>query len=94
MASSETPVASTGLSPCCIGGFKHSGEAVGKIIDIGEWQAYISEPVTALSEPKKMIIFFSDIRGSLDINNKLIQDNFARCAILIGNSWTILLIYL
>lgn len=65
-------------STCCWTGFKHSGTPEGRVESLGGLDTYIAEPrLTTSGSHKKVLLFFSDIFGSLHINNKLLQDYFA-----------------
>ncbi|KAG2033014.1 dienelactone hydrolase [Suillus americanus] len=67
---------------CCSSGVKHTGTPVGRIEDLGGIQTYISDP-PASAATQKVILYLSDIWGSLFINNQLIQDYFASCGYLV-----------
>lgn len=78
MATTQSP-ALTQLSDCCIKGFKHTGNPSGKIIKLADLQTYLAEPTTSATQgPKKVLLFLSDVYGSLQINAKLLQDHFAQ----------------
>lgn len=66
-------------SSCCWTGFKHTGTPEGRVESLGGLNTYIAEPpANASSGPhKKVLLFLSDIWGSMYINNKLLQDYFA-----------------
>ncbi|KAJ6516854.1 Alpha/Beta hydrolase protein [Mycena vitilis] len=63
----------------CFTGLKHSGDAVGKTVPFADVPTYVSEPPASLSrdEPKKIVLFFSDVFGPFYVNNQLLQDYFA-----------------
>lgn len=74
----STPLTLSGpLGNCCTRSFKHEGEPVGRVENIAGFQTYISDPPDATSEPKKIILYFSDAFGPFYINAKLLQDYFA-----------------
>ncbi|KAG6831281.1 hypothetical protein H0H87_005745 [Tephrocybe sp. NHM501043] len=63
---------------CCFKGVKHAGDPAGRSIEIAGVPTYISEPPSQLTnEPKKIILYLSDIFGPFFLNNQLIQDYFA-----------------
>ncbi|EGN93570.1 hypothetical protein SERLA73DRAFT_97496 [Serpula lacrymans var. lacrymans S7.3] len=72
---SSTTLASAPAS-CCFTGVKHFGTPVGRVVDLGGLETYISEPKE--QGPQKIVmLFLADVWGSLWINNKLLQDYFA-----------------
>jgi dienelactone hydrolase len=74
MTSSTTLASAPG--DCCTKGFRHTGSPVGTTVIIAGVQTYVSEPKD-LDPKKKVVLFFSDIYGSLYLNNQLVQDYFA-----------------
>lgn len=77
-----SPTLASGPGSCCFSGVKHAGTPVGRIEELGGIQTYISDP-PASATTQKVILFLSDIWGSLFLNNKLIQDYFASCGYLV-----------
>ncbi|KAF8959819.1 dienelactone hydrolase family-domain-containing protein [Flammula alnicola] len=75
--SSTSPVLAGSVGECCVKGFKHEGEPVGRIETIADIRTYVSGPPANTTGPKKVILFFSDVYGPLYINAKLLQDYFA-----------------
>ena len=65
---------------CCFKGVKHTGEAVGRKIQIAGVDTYISEPPSEAQidrKPKGVILYFPDIYGPFFINAQLLQDYYA-----------------
>ncbi|KDQ51146.1 hypothetical protein JAAARDRAFT_211284 [Jaapia argillacea MUCL 33604] len=62
---------------CCVTGVKHSGTPQGYTIPLGGMETYVSEPKNGVEGVKRVILYLSDIWGSLFLNSKLIQDYFA-----------------
>jgi hypothetical protein len=73
-----SPTLASAPGGCCFSGVKHTGTPVGRVEDLGGIQTYISDP-PASATTHKVILYLSDIWGSLFFNNKLIQDYFASC---------------
>lgn len=61
---------------CCFQGVKHSGNPVGKTIDIAGISTYVVEPSSG-DQSKGIILFFADVFGPFYVNNQLLQDYFA-----------------
>lgn len=77
---------------CCIRGAIHTGEAVGKMEQIGGIDTYVARPAPERSNGN-VLLFFSDALG-LHINSFLLMDAFAECGYLtlgvdyfLGVSW-------
>ncbi|KAF8131431.1 dienelactone hydrolase [Boletus edulis] len=72
-------------SSCCWTGIKHTGAPEGRVELLGGLNTYISEPSAGATSGshKKVLLFLSDIFGSLFINNKLLQDYFAACGFIV-----------
>jgi dienelactone hydrolase len=77
-----SPTLASAPGSCCFSGIKHTGTPVGRIEELGGIQTYISDP-PASATTQKVILYLSDIWGSLFINNQLIQDYFASCGYLV-----------
>ncbi|KAG2140176.1 Alpha/Beta hydrolase protein [Suillus clintonianus] len=77
-----SPTLAAAPGACCFSGVKHTGTPVGRIEDLGGIQTYISDP-PASATTQKVILFLSDIWGSLFVNNQLLQDYFASCGYLV-----------
>ncbi len=60
----------------CFKGVKHSGNPVGKTVEIAGISTYVAEPKPG-AEVKGIILFFADIFGPFYVNNQLLQDYFA-----------------
>lgn len=76
MTTTESPVLAK-LGPCCITGYKHTGDPTGTVIQLGGMDTYLAEPPAGTQGPKKVLLFISDVHGSMYLNAKLLQDNFA-----------------
>ena len=65
--------------PCddCFRTVPHIGTAVGRSEQIAGVETYVSEPPTATSGSKKILLYFSDVFSPFYINSQLIQDWFA-----------------
>ncbi|KAJ3516041.1 hypothetical protein NLJ89_g1380 [Agrocybe chaxingu] len=76
MSNDDSPALAT-PGDCCFQAVKHSGQPIGRTTTIGGFEAYISEPLTDIAGPKKVLLYFSDVFGPFFINAKLVQDYFA-----------------
>ncbi|KAF9481285.1 alpha/beta-hydrolase [Pholiota conissans] len=77
---SSSPFLAGPISNCCITGFKHEGEPVGRVETIAGIETYVSDPPSnGAAGPKKVIMFFSDVFGPFYTNAQLLQDYFASC---------------
>lgn len=70
------------IADCCITGFKHEGEAVGRVETIAGIKTYVSDPPNKdATGSKKVVLYFSDVFGPFYINAQLLQDYFASCGL-------------
>lgn len=69
-------MASLAVSNCCAQGFKHTGQALGKLVDIAGINTYVTGDETLAS--KKFIYLFTDVLGHKFINIQLIADQYAK----------------
>lgn len=76
-APATSPLLAGQMGACCAQGFKHEGEAVGRIETIAGVKTYISDPPAGATGPKKIILYLSDVFGPFYINAQLLQDYFA-----------------
>ena len=73
---STSPILAGIPGDCCVTGFRHTGNPLGKITTIGGMQTYVSEPQKATTATK-VILFLADVFGPFLPNNQNIQDYFA-----------------
>jgi hypothetical protein len=74
-----SPTLAAAPGDCCFTGFKHTGTATGTTITIAGVNTYVSEPKDIQPGVKKVILFFADVFGPINLNNQLVQDYFAGC---------------
>ncbi|KAH6901013.1 Alpha/Beta hydrolase protein [Coprinopsis sp. MPI-PUGE-AT-0042] len=77
MSKTDSPLLAGPIGDCCVQSVKHSGEAVGKTIEIDGITTYLSEPPTEPKGKKQILLFFPDVFGPLSLNSQLLQDFFA-----------------
>jgi len=61
----------------CLEGSKYEGKPRGSIVPIAGIQTYFSHPPLPDRDPRKVILFFSDVNGPFYENNFMLQDYFA-----------------
>ncbi|KAJ4983631.1 dienelactone hydrolase [Stagonosporopsis vannaccii] len=62
---------------CCIQGFKHEGEARGRMDTVGDFKAYVVEPESAASWNGYGVVYLTDVIGHKLINAHLLADQYA-----------------
>jgi len=78
-----SPTLAAAPGDCCFTGFKHTGTATGTTITIAGVNTYVSEPKDIQPGVKKVILFFADVFGPINLNNQLVQDYFAGCGFIV-----------
>lgn len=61
---------------CCAAGYQHDGTPTGDVTAFEDLEIYTAKP--SVAEPKKAILYLSDIYGFPVVNHKLLSDNFAK----------------
>lgn len=69
-------MASNPPGKCCVVGVRHEGEPQGKMIKVGQFDAYLAEPAADKAKQDAGILYIPDIFG-LWPNSKLMADQFA-----------------
>ncbi|KIN03285.1 hypothetical protein OIDMADRAFT_27722 [Oidiodendron maius Zn] len=62
---------------CCFKGVKHEGQPRGCIESVGETEAYVSEPTSAVASNGYGILYLTDIIGHQFVNAQLLADAYA-----------------
>ncbi|TFY77139.1 hypothetical protein EWM64_g6871 [Hericium alpestre] len=73
----SAPVLAAPPGECCFKTVQHTGTPVGTWEHVGGMDTYIAYPPTRQKRYESVVLFFSDVYGSLYINNQLLIDYFA-----------------
>ncbi|KAF6745240.1 Alpha/Beta hydrolase protein [Ephemerocybe angulata] len=75
----DSPTLAGPIGPHCTQGTKLVGRGIGSNITIADVPTYFTSPTVAPGEgqPKKVLLFYSDVYGAFHTNNQLLQDYFA-----------------